>query len=379
VPDAKRVKICQIIPTLVQGGAEKQMSLLATHLDPKRFESHVIVLTHSGPLEATLRERGVHVHLIGKRNKLDPTALWRLTNHLRRLQPDIVHTWLFAANSYGRWAAHRARVPVIVAGERCVDPWKAWWHYAIDRRLLRLTSRLVTNTQAVSQFYAGHGIAASNFTVIPNAVLPSDRPRIGREELFQRLGLPPRARVVGAVGRLWTQKNYQDLIWAGEMLRVAHQDVYLVIFGDGPERERLLAFRDRSGSQDAVRLVGHRTDAAELMSGLDVLWNGSLYEGQSNTILEAMSLGVPVVASDIPGNRDLVAHGQTGYLYPLEDLGALVRWTNRLLVDDEQRAVLGQQARVRTLQEFSLERMVQAHQELYEQLRKAQQLDRAPC
>jgi glycosyltransferase involved in cell wall biosynthesis len=353
------------------------MSLLATHLDPQRFESHVIVLTHSGPLEGFLRERGVHVHLIGKRSKLDPTALWRLTSQLRRLQPDIVHTWLFAANSYGRWAAHRARVPVIVAGERCVDPWKAWWHFAIDRRLLRLTSRLVTNTQAVSQFYAGHGIDPSHFTVIPNAVLPNRQPRISRQELFQRLGLPPRARVVGAVGRLWKQKNYQDLIWAGEMLRVAHQDVYLVILGDGPERERLLAFRDRSGSQDSVRMVGHRTDAAELMSALDVLWNGSLYEGQSNTILEAMALGVPVVASDIPGNRDLIVHGQTGYLYPLQDLGALVRWTNRLLVDDAQRTAMGQQAHARALQEFSLERMVLAHQQLYQQLLDARHTERS--
>jgi glycosyltransferase involved in cell wall biosynthesis len=184
--------------------------------------------------------------------------------------------------------------------------------------------------------------------------------------------------VVGAVGRLWKQKNYQDLIWAGEMLRVAHQDVYLVILGDGPERERLLAFRDRSGSQDSVRMVGHRTDAAELMSALDVLWNGSLYEGQSNTILEAMALGVPVVASDIPGNRDLIVHGQTGYLYPLQDLGALVRWTNRLLVDDAQRTAMGQQAHARALQEFSLERMVQAHQQLYQQLLDARHIERSP-
>ncbi len=363
-----RKKICQIIPTLVQGGAEKQMSLLAANLDRERFESHVIVLTHTGPLEQRLRDEGVQVHVIGKRGKLDPTALWRLTRKIRQIAPDLVHTWLFAANCYGRWGARRAGVPVIVAGERCVDPWKRWWHYAIDRHLLTLTNTIVTNTNAVSQFYAMHGIAESNFTVIANAVLPNQQPRLNREQLFQRLGIPPRGRVVGAVGRLWRQKNYRELIWAGELLRVAYQDVYLIIFGDGPEREQLLTFRDYAGADDAVRMVGHRSDAAELMSAFDVLWNGSLYEGQSNTILEAMSLGLPTVARDIPGNRDLIVHGQTGYLYPTQDLGALTRWTIQLLSDDTRRLAMGEQARQRAEQHFSLSKMVAAHERLYSEL-----------
>lgn len=360
-----RRKICQIIPTLDQGGAEKQMSLLASHLDPSQFESHVVVLTRSGPLESMLRSAGVQVHLIGKRGKLDPTALLRLTRKLREIAPDVVHTWLFAANSYGRWAARRAAVPVIVAGERCVDPWKSWWHYSIDRRLLPFTKTIVTNSSAVTNFYAQHGIAPEKFTVIPNAVIPSTQPALSRQALFERLKIPPRGRVVGAVGRLWKQKGYRDLIWAGELLRVAHPDVYLLIFGDGPERELLHAYRDRCGSQDAVRFVGHRRDAAELMTAFDVLWNGSLYEGQSNTILEAMTMGIPTVASDIPGTRDLIVHGQTGYLYPRGDLGALTRWTYGLLQDEQLRTQMGEQARRRAAQHFSLEQMIQSHQSLY--------------
>ncbi len=363
-----RKKICHIIPTLDQGGAEKQMALLATHLDPQQFETHVILLTRSGPLEQSLRDAGVGVHLIGKRSKLDPTALWRLTMLLRRLAPDLVHTWLFAANSYGRWAARRTGVPAIVAGERCVDPWKSWWHYSIDRYLLKHTNRIVTNTVAVVDFYAAHRICRDSFTIIPNAVLPSRAARITREQLFERLNIPPRGRVVAAVGRLWKQKGYRDLIWAGELLRVAYRDVYLLIIGDGPERQALQAFRDRSGSQDAVRFVGHRSDAAQLMTAVDVLWNGSLYEGQSNTILEAMSLGIPTVASDIPGNRDLIISGETGYLYPLTDPGSLVRSTHALLQNDSQRLAMGERARQRAEQLFSLSNMVSAHEQLYRQL-----------
>lgn len=362
-----RLKVCHIIPTLVQGGAEKQLSLLATNLDRQRFESHVVVLTHSGPIEEELRQQNIEVHLINKRGKFDPLALRRLTKTLKQLAPHIVHTWLFAANSYGRMAAHRAKVPVIVTGERCVDPWKSWLHHRIDRYLMRYTDRLVTNTSAVSQFYAQHGIAESKFTVIPNAVRADDR-RIGREELLQRLGLPPRAHVVGAVGRLWKQKGYPDLIWAGELLHVTMQDVWFVIVGDGPDRAQLQEFRDKSGAKDSVYFAGHRRDAQELLSAFDVLWNGSLYEGQSNTILEAMALGVPVIASDIPGNRDLVVEGETGHLFALGDVATLTRKTKELLSRESARFAMGSNSQRRAAEHFSLAGMVREHEQLYESL-----------
>ncbi len=104
-------RLVHIIPTLDQGGAEKQLCLLCAHLDRQRYDTHVVVLTHSGPREATLREAGIPVHIIGKRGKLDPFAYRRLKAKLIELEPDIVHTWLFAANSYGRAAAKAIDVP----------------------------------------------------------------------------------------------------------------------------------------------------------------------------------------------------------------------------------------------------------------------------
>src|SRR6185436_7565234 len=126
------IRVLQIIPTLVRGGAEKQLALLATGLPRDEFDVHVAVLTHTGPLEETLRTAGVPVTVIGKRWKVDPLAYLRLKSLIRRLKPDIVHTWLFAANSYGRQAAIAAGVKHIVAGERCVDPWKSTLHLTID-------------------------------------------------------------------------------------------------------------------------------------------------------------------------------------------------------------------------------------------------------
>ncbi|MFK7738239.1 MAG: glycosyltransferase [Pirellulaceae bacterium] len=370
-----RIKICLIIPTLVQGGAEKQLTLLAKHLDRERFDVNVVVLTHSGPLEPALRDAGVALHFVEKRGKLDPFAILRLEKILRRLKPDIVHTWLFAGNSYGRFAALRSKVPVVLGGERCVDPWKRWWHHRIDAWLAKRTDGIITNTSAIRDFYGSHGIDSDFFSVIPNAVTDvRDQPLDGesknelRQRLFERLGIPPRKRVVGAIGRLWKQKGYEEIIWSSELLHSVFEDAWIVIFGDGPNREQLMHYRDRVHAEGSVKFVGHREDASELMLGFDLLWNASRYEGQSNTILEAMSKGIPVIASDIPGTRDLIVHGKSGFLYPLKDVESLTKLSLPLLKDESAAQRIGEQAIARVREKFSLQQMVAAHEELYRRL-----------
>jgi glycosyltransferase involved in cell wall biosynthesis len=364
-----KIKICQIIPTLDQGGAEKQMALLARHLDPARFESHVIVLSRSGPLESQLREAGVHLHFIAKRFKADPFSFYRLLRALQTIRPHVVHTWIFAANSYGRTAAWWTQVPMVIAGERCVDNWKGFLHLWIDRFLAKKSDIIATNSKQVADFYQKSGISKDLFRVIPNAVEAS-AVRIAREDFFRRLNLQPRRFIIGSVGRLWPQKGYEDLIWAAELVRVALKDVWFVILGDGPQRQHLQKLRDQYGAQDAVRFAGHRHDAKELISSFDLLWNGSRYEGQSNAILEAMAAGVPVVASGIPENRDLVTHGYNGYLYQPGEVGELTRITCNLLPNAVLREELGQAGQRRAMQSFSLEAMVSNYTQLYDSVRE---------
>ena len=119
-PIVKR-RILQIIPTLDRAGAEKQMAMLAGHLPRDEFDVRVCSLSRGGPLESELRQAGVPTTVIGKRWKADPLAWSRLRRHIARLRPDLVHTWLFAPNAYGRAAARRAGVERIVAGERGVE------------------------------------------------------------------------------------------------------------------------------------------------------------------------------------------------------------------------------------------------------------------
>jgi glycosyltransferase involved in cell wall biosynthesis len=360
------LRIVQIIPTLDRGGAEKQMTLLACAMARLGFEVEVVVLTRTGPLEDLLRRANVPIHFINKRFKFDPFAYFRLKRKLRELKPDVVHTWIFAANAYGRLAAIRTRVPVVIAGERCVDQWKSKHELLIDRWLTKRTQLIATNSTGVCDFYEKNGIPPDRFVVIPNGVDASDVQAIDEAEFLKRTGLPPGTRRVVAVGRLWPQKRYKDLIWAVELLDAARGgDTHLCIVGDGPQRDQLEFYRDKVELAHRVHFLGHREDVAQLLPHFDCFWIGSGYEGQSNGLMEAMQSGVPAVASDIPGNRDLITHDVHGFLFPVGDRAELASCTHRILDNEQLSHRLAQAAKQRMLEEFTVEQMVDRYIQIY--------------
>lgn len=363
-------RLAHIIPTLDQAGAEKQMTTLACELKRRGWDVHVGVLTRDGPYRAVLEEAGVPVFLVSKRGKVDLGALVRLQRWLQEIRPAIVQTWLFAANVYGRLAAKKAGVPHILASERCVDLWKAWWHFWFDRYLGRWSKYIIVNSSGVAEFYKSKGLPQQKLVVIPNGIGKLEKPTGSRRALLLELGLPEGARLLGIVGRLWPQKGLRDAIWAADLLKRIRDDVHLLIVGDGPERRALERYCENLEITDRVHFLGHRPDALRITSQLDVFWNTSRYEGQSNSLMEAMSLGVPVVASDIPGNRDLVVHGQTGFLVTRgpEFRAGVAKFTKKILEDPELARRLGEAARERMEKEFSVERMVAAYETLYRAL-----------
>jgi glycosyltransferase involved in cell wall biosynthesis len=372
-PDTtKPLRVLQIIPTLDRGGAEKQLTLLATHLPKEEFDVHVCALTRSGPYEQVLAEAGIPVHRIGKRLKWDPSSLVRLTRLVRSLKPDIVQTWIFAANCYGRVAARWAGVPTILASERCVDEWKSSYHFAIDRWLARWTKKIVVNADAIGRFYASHGLPDEKIVTIKNAIeaYPSDaeNPSTGR----MRLGLPAGSPVIGFIGRLWPQKRVQDLIWAADILRLSGWKAHYLIVGDGPRRASLERFARDLDIVDQVHFLGERADITEILQGIDLLVLPSAYEGLPNVVLEAMVAGKPVVACRVPGVDEVVLDGQTGLLVPAKTPLELARAIRELLEDPRRRSTMGEQGRRRAREVFSIDQMIGAYRDLYRSLVPAQ-------
>jgi glycosyltransferase involved in cell wall biosynthesis len=350
------------------------LCLLAAGLREHGIEPHVVLLTRDGPLREQLETTGVPVTLIGKHFRADPTAYFRLRKWLRNWKPDVVHSWLFAANAYARKAALSAKVPVILGSERCVDLWKTQAHFVIDRYLAARTDGITTNSTGVRDFYVSHGIASDKVFVIANGILPRNAISISRDEAFGRLGVDPSRHLILSVGRLWPQKRYRDLVWAAELLGTLRDDVTYVIIGDGPQSGELLRFRDSLSKPDRVRFAGMRDDVAELLPHADLFWNGSEYEGQSNSILEAMQAGVCTIASNIPGNRDLVDDHRTGRLVAPGDKADFARVSQYFLSHPDERQKLGDAGRNAVNERFTVPRMVAEHAEIYQRIYAAKLL-----
>jgi glycosyltransferase involved in cell wall biosynthesis len=361
-------RILHVIATLDRAGAEKQLTLLAAGLPRDEFEVYVCALTRGGELAADLRQAGIPLSVIGKAWKFDPAAFWRLRRHVAHLKPELVQTWMFTANAYGRAAAVAAGVSRIVASERCVDSWKTWQQLAIDRYLARRTAAIIVNSRGVEQFYTEQGLPSAKIRVIYNGIGPAVTSDVTREVLLEELGLPIGTRLIGAVGRLWPQKRLKDLIWATDLLHVIRDDVHLLVVGDGPQREALERYARQCHVADRVHFLGVRHDVPRLMPHFDLLWLASGFEGLPNVIMEAMACGLPVVATDIGGNRELVVHDQTGFLVRVGDRAGFARCAHKILDDSPLAKRLGDAGRQRIAAEFTVQAMVDKHAALYREL-----------
>jgi glycosyltransferase involved in cell wall biosynthesis len=358
-------RILHIIDSLDYHCAATQLLVLARSLARQGFDVHVCALDQHAPRLAEFMAAGVSTTVIPRRWTLDPLADWQLVRHVRRLRPDVVHTWNSVPGMFGPIAAGCP----FISGHYRIDPWKLNWEWALERRFARHASRYVTNSESVRAWCMRNGLPTEKFTVIPSGIEPARCSDLSREVLLREMRLPADANLIGVVGRLIPEKRVKDLIWAADLLRVLHDNLRLLIIGDGPLWRQLEEYARLASDLDHIRFLGAGSDVWRIMPHLDVLWNASENVGQSAAILEAMAAGVPVVASDTPTNRELVVEGETGYLIPLgtrAGRAARARHTDQVFTLTDLAARLGRAARDRTLHYFSAERLAKKHVELYE-------------
>jgi sugar transferase (PEP-CTERM/EpsH1 system associated) len=364
-----KARVAQVIPSLQVGGLQKVVVRL---VDRFRGRMDHLVLTPAG--DGPLRPRfgpGVDVIALAERPGSPKLNALRMARVFRAWRPDVVHTrnWTCIDAVLG---ARLAGVPVVIHGEHGREAGDPEGRNALRRRVRRLLAPLVTEFVAVSQDLARWlvedvGVPAAKVTQIYNGVDTEAFSPADKEAARRTLGIRDGAVVIGTVGRLDPVKDHRGLLEAfGRIAR--HPQAQLVVVGDGPCRAELEQVGRRLGLDGRVLMLGERQDVARILRALDVFALPSLGEGISNALLEAMASGLPVIATRVGGNPELVDHGVTGTLVSPRSAEALAAAFDRYLLDPALIRKHGEAGRQRALRDFSLDRMFGAYDSLYSRL-----------
>jgi sugar transferase (PEP-CTERM/EpsH1 system associated) len=370
--------IVHLIHQLDVGGLENGLVNLINNLPPERYRHAIVCLKDYTDFHRRIQRPGVEIISLNKREGKDWAHYLRLFHTLKRLRPLLIHTRNLAGIE-GQLLAAAAGVRLRVHGEHgrdINDLHGRKLRYRLLRKVLRpLIGHFIAVSKDLEAWLVGTiGARPQRVTHICNGVDSLQfHPRLGPAAAIGPPGfLCEGAFVIGSVGRMAEVKNFISLVHAFLILlaqdELAPEQLRLMIIGDGPCRQPCLDLLHQAGMADLAWLPGTRDDIPQLMRAMDVFVLPSLAEGTSNTILEAMASGLPVVATAVGGNPDLVQAGWTGTLVPSNDLESLAD-----AIGDYYRIAglgvhHGNRARRRVLSEFSLMAMADAYLAVYDRL-----------
>lgn len=370
--------VAHVIHRLDYGGLENGLVNLVNRMPAERYRHAIVCLAGINPAyRARIRRPDVEVVSLEKRPGKDPRSYLRMWQVLRRLRPDILHTRNLGTvdmQCVGALAGvrHRAHGE---HGWEATDPRGSSPRSLRIRRACRpVIQCYVPMSQDIARWLEDEvGVAPTRIRQLYSGVdterfQPSTRHNplpVGR--VPRESGVAP-AVGIGTVGRLDPVKNQAALLEAVAVLSQGIPGLHLTIVGDGPMRASLQDLAVTLGLGDRVTFTGARDDTPELLRGFDVFVLPSVNEGISNTILEAMATGLPVVATRVGGNPELVADGLTGRLYDPAEPAGLERALSPYLADPDLRAADGRAGRERVVQNFSLDAMVSRYLSLYDEL-----------
>lgn len=353
-----------VLGSLDFGGVESQMRIVAQHADVSTYSHAFCAIARGGAVADQMRTMGAQVDVLGRPRKIPSfSAIMALRDHIRTLRPAIVHTRGAEANFHGVIAARLARVPVVVAEEIGI-PSHSRKARVIFRQVYRGCDRIVAISRAVKDRVIEMGEAG------PEQIEVIHNPFTAQE--FHPSAPPDGRLLLGFVGRLEAVKNPLCAVEAVAILRRNGIDASLVIVGDGSQRpllEQRIRELDLTGR---VTLVGFQSRPFELLRGFHFYLQPSVAEGFGLAICEAMSAGIPVIASAVGGAPEIVTHGHTGWLLDRPEpaaLAELIRGATTPNAPDPQ--TMARAARDHVLTHFSPAIYMQACDRLYDRLRTA--------
>ena len=381
----RRLKVVhvQLLPLL--SGVQTVTLEEFKRLDKERFELFVVCQC-PGPLSEEAEKIGATCYFVPDLvREISPYrdlkalfSLWKLFN---RIRPDVVHTHSSKPGVVGRIAAKISKTPVVMhtvhgfAFPAARGALEKFLYYVLEWLGSRFCNGVVVLKDDDRKITINDlRVPEGSVYLIPNGVdVVKYRPRLLDERRTLRrnvLGIGDDVVAVGMVGRLWRQKNPECLLDAFASLvgKAGNQRVHLFFVGDGELRGELESLIESFNVSERVTLLGWRTDVPDLLAALDIFVLPSRWEGLSLALLEASSCGLPVVATDISGNRDAVIEGVDGMLFPMEDAAALAECLSVLISSPETRVRLGSAGREKILKSYRLDSRVKEMADLYSSL-----------
>ena len=330
---------------------------------------HMVVCIDGGPgaMGQALSDEGVAVHALCRKPGLDLQLARELRRLVQRFGVDILHCHQYTPFVYGSLSALGSPVRVIFTEHGRFYPDRSSWKRRLVNPLLAAQADAIT---AISRATAGaleefEGIPRPRIQVIYNGIDQESAGSFDRSSLLAELGVPEDATVVGTIGRLDTIKNFPMMIKAFARIAADYPKLYLVIIGDGPERENLQSVVRTYGLDGRVRLTGFIDNPRRYLEVFGAFLLSSFSEGTSMSLLESMVAGRPSVVTRVGGNAELVQDGETGLVVDSEDEAGFSDAIDRLLAQPAAADLLGAAARARYLEMFTVEHMTEQYRQLY--------------
>ncbi len=344
-----------LVWNLIRGGTEGQCARVAMELARRGHGSTVMVFRREGYFLPMVEEACGPVREIGIRAFIRAstlTSIFQLTRLIKKQKINVVHAWDADAAIFGQFAAALAGVPFITSRRdlgQIYPAHKVW----LMRHADQAARYVVANARAIKDEFVRQGTSESKFRIIPNILDAEESDRLAMKEFSGKSALPSGERVV-MVTRLDPEKDVPAFIFAADLILKQHPDASFVIAGDGVKRKSLESMAMTHGLKTRMVFLGDVTEVPALLKCCSIgVLTPSRNEGLSNTILEYMAAGLPVVATDCGGNRELIQQPQGGMIVPVGDAQA---------VGDAVVSLLRKPALRKTMGEFNRQRVLQFHQ-----------------
>ncbi|HAT41967.1 MAG TPA: glycosyltransferase [Rheinheimera sp.] len=364
----KKLRVLHVTFDMAIGGTEQVIRQLVLNLPSTEFTNEIFCIDGKvGAVGEALAATGISIHQAARRGGLDKTLIRTLRQTIREGQFDVVHCHQYTPWVYGWFAAWGTKAKVIFTehGRFFPDRYRG--------KALPLNVLMALTTSAITAISSATRDALAKYEWVPkfkvkvvyNGIQPLHPDTTHVSALRQELNIEPHHLVLGTVARLDPVKNQSMMLRAFANVVAEYPDARLIIVGDGPSRQQLEALAKELAIHHRIVFTGFRTNVADYLALIQIYLLSSHTEGTSMTLLEAMHLGLPCVATAVGGNPEIVLHGQTGLLSPDDDAETFARCIKRLLASVAESQQFGRNGMARFNEFFSVEQMVMQYRSLY--------------